>query len=140
VGRVGRAPGLTGERGGDIGPRVAGRVALVDGGRVNERLERGPRLALALAHMVELKKLEILLKGFDNLKLFVGHEGQLKQAITKEYIKDLRIITEKVVKGETVGRETEDKDPQTGGLSATYGQMQGLIYKPNNIFKNKEQT
>ena len=38
---------------------VAGRVPVVDGGAVHEWLERRPRLALALAHMVVLEVLEV---------------------------------------------------------------------------------
>lgn len=70
----------------------------------------------------------------NELRLFVGHDCQQLLGFGKQYITELRIIAERIVSGEVVGTPTEDQSDLFGGLSASYGQMSGFIYKPNNIF------
>ena len=83
-GRVRLAAPHGGKSGGHVGPRVAGRIALVDGGGVHNGLEGRARLALALAHMVELEKLVVgaAHPGLDLAIEWVhGHEAGLQVAL-----------------------------------------------------------
>jgi len=85
-------------------------------------------------YVEELHKLEKLVEGMDKLRLFVGHDCQRLSILGKQYITDVLILAEGIVAGEIVGTPTEDHSDFFGGLSASYGQMSSLIYKPNNIF------
>jgi hydroxyacylglutathione hydrolase len=84
-------------------------------------------------YIKELKKLDNILEGMEDLKLFVGHAYQRPNALGRQYINDLRYLAEKIVAGEITGTPTEDQNEITGGLTVAYGQMLALVYKPNNI-------
>lgn len=87
------------------------------------------------AYVKELHKLEKLVEGMDQLKVFVGHDCGRSLGYGKQYIKDVRILAEKIISGEIIGKPTMDKSNFFGGLSASYGQMSEFIYKPNNIYE-----
>lgn len=83
----------------------------------------------------ELCKLEKRLEKLDKLRVFVGHDCQQSLNFGKEYISDIRILAEKIVKGEITGEPTADKSELFGGLTASYGKMKDFIYKPYNVYK-----
>lgn len=89
------------------------------------------------AYVKELIKLEQHVEGMDDLKVLVGHDCQRDLGYGRQYIRDVRILAERIVSGETVGVPTEDKREIFGGLSASYGQMEAFIYKPDNIHIKK---
>lgn len=90
------------------------------------------------AYVKELYKLEERVKDMDNLQLFVGYDCQQALGFGKQYITDMRILAEKIVSGEIIGKPTENPDDFFGGLLASYGQVSALIYKPDNILENKD--
>lgn len=89
------------------------------------------------AYVNELRKLEQLVEDMDDLKVIVGHDCQRNLGYGRQYIKDVRTLAERIVSGETAGTPTEDKSEFFGGLSASYGQMEAFIYKPDNIYIKK---
>jgi glyoxylase-like metal-dependent hydrolase (beta-lactamase superfamily II) len=88
------------------------------------------------AYAKELNKLEKRVENMKDLKIFSGHDCQRFLGYGKKYITDLRILTEGIVSGDIVGKPTENPDDFFGGLSASYGLVTDLIYKPNNIYIN----
>lgn len=87
------------------------------------------------AYYEELCRLEKRLEKLDKLRIFVGHDCQRSLNFGKEYISDIRILSEKIVKGEIKGEATEDQSELFGGLTAAYGKMKDFLYKPDNVFK-----
>jgi glyoxylase-like metal-dependent hydrolase (beta-lactamase superfamily II) len=87
------------------------------------------------AYAIELRNLLKLTADMHQLRLLVGHDYQKPHELGRQYILDLLSVTEKVITGEMTGTPTPYEDEVTGGLIATYGQMQGLFYKPGNIFE-----
>jgi glyoxylase-like metal-dependent hydrolase (beta-lactamase superfamily II) len=82
-----------------------------------------------------LKKVEAKIKRFDGLTLFVGHHYQEKVPLTglngKQMYTDMRILTEKVIKGEIIGNlvYTSRGTRITEMRQAYYG-LAGLWYNP----------
>ncbi|HOB19771.1 MAG TPA: MBL fold metallo-hydrolase [Candidatus Atribacteria bacterium] len=89
------------------------------------------------AYAEELRKLEKHVEGMDGLRLYPGHDCQKNLNFGMQYIRDVRTLAEKIVSGEVTGTPTEDKSKITGGLSASYGQMIGFIYKAENIYNKR---
>lgn len=87
------------------------------------------------AYSKELSKLEKRVENMRDLKLFVGHDCQRSLGYGRQYITDMRILTEKIVAGEIIGKPTENPDDFFGGLSASYGLGSDIIYKPNNVIE-----
>lgn len=90
------------------------------------------------AYAAELRKLVDYLAEFDRLKVFVGHDCQRNLGYGMQYIKDVLACAEGIVSGEITGTPTEDKSELFGGLSASYGQMTGFIYKADKIYLRKQ--
>lgn len=86
------------------------------------------------AYARELRNLEKLVEPMNDLKIFVGHDCQRMLGFGQQYITDIRILADKILSGEIVGRPTEDKSEFFGGLTASYGQMTNFVYKSNNIY------
>lgn len=86
------------------------------------------------AYSKELYKLEKRVEEMNNLKLFVGHDCQRSLGYGRQYITDMRRLTEKIVVGEISGKPSENPDDFFGGLSASYGLISEILYKPNNIY------
>jgi glyoxylase-like metal-dependent hydrolase (beta-lactamase superfamily II) len=93
-----------------------------------------PHTSPVEAYAKELKNLEQLVKDLNELRIYVGHECNHPTGFTKQYITDIRILAEKIVSGEIIGTPTKDASVLFGGLTASYGEMSGLIYQPDNIF------
>lgn len=85
----------------------------------------------------ELEKIEDKIEGFDGLTLLVGHHYQEKIPLTgttgKQYFTDMRIVTNKVLKGELVGklafRVSQDG---TIEMRQSYYGLAGLWYNPKD--------
>lgn len=92
------------------------------------------------AYADELRNLLKLTAEMDQLRLLVGHDYQKPQELGRRYILDLLSLTEQIITGEVTGTPTPYEDEVTGGLIAEYGQMQGLYYKPDNIYMNVKTT
>jgi len=83
----------------------------------------------------EVCKLEQRVKHLDKLRIFAGHNCMSNEKYGLEYITDIKILTEKIIKGEIIGEPTDDINDFFGGLKASYGKMKELVYKPYNIYK-----
>jgi hypothetical protein len=85
-----------------------------------------------------LKRAEEKLKDLDSLTLLVGHVYQEKTPLTgtagKQIFTDMRIIAEKVLGGEVVGKTeyTMRGDVKSELRQANYG-LAGLWYNPDNL-------
>jgi hydroxyacylglutathione hydrolase len=85
-----------------------------------------------------LKKAEEKLKDLDSLTLLVGHYYQQKTPLTgtagKQLFTDMRILGEKVLSGEVVGKEeiTYRGTTKTELRQVYYG-LAGLWYNPDNL-------
>lgn len=85
----------------------------------------------------KVQNLEKRVEAMNDLKLYVGHDCQQDLGFGKQYIADMRILAERIVSGEIIGKPTENPDDFFGGLSASYGLISELIYKPDNIFTKR---
>ncbi len=83
----------------------------------------------------KLRDLEELVETMEDLRIYAGHESQHPMGFSRQYITDIRILAERIVSGEIVGTPTKDQSEIFGGLSASYGEMKGFIYKPDNILR-----
>lgn len=86
----------------------------------------------------ELCKLEKRVEDMKDLKLFVGHDCQRSLELGRQYITDMRVLTEKIVSCDILETPTENPEDFFGGLTASYGLVQQLIYKPHNIYQVKD--
>jgi len=79
-------------------------------------------------YLASVKKLEAMKDGIDTL--YLGHAEQEKVKLTRQYITDMRIVTEKVLDG------TAETSPFTmggrGGRQATYGSAT-LVFNPDRL-------
>ncbi len=79
-------------------------------------------------YLQSVKKLEAHKDGID--ELYVGHHEQEKVKLTRQYITDMRIVTEKVLDG------TAETSPyqmgNRGGRQATYGSAR-LVFHPDRL-------
>jgi hydroxyacylglutathione hydrolase len=79
-------------------------------------------------YLQSVKKLEALKDGIDTL--YVGHHEQEKVALTRQYITDMRMITEKVLDGTA---ETSPYEMGTrSGRQAAFGSAR-LIFSPDRL-------
>jgi hydroxyacylglutathione hydrolase len=79
-------------------------------------------------YLQSVKKLEALKDGID--ELYVGHHEQEKVKLTRQYITDMRTVTEKVLDGTA---ETSPYDMGTrSGRQATYGSAM-LVFNPDRL-------
>ena len=78
----------------------------------------------------ELKCLEEIVKGYDNLTILPGHIYQAMEPPGSGYIKDLHEATEKIISGEIVGVKSEFS---YGGLTVDYKSLRGFIYNPDRL-------
>jgi hypothetical protein len=75
-----------------------------------------------------VKKLETMKDAID--ELYVGHHEQETVKLTREYITDMRVVTEKVLAG-TI--ETSPYEMGTrSGRQATYGSAR-LVFNPERL-------
>jgi hydroxyacylglutathione hydrolase len=79
-------------------------------------------------YLESVKKLEALKDGIDTL--YVGHAEQEKVKLTRQYITDMRIATEKVLEGSI--ETTTFAMGGRGGRQATYGSAT-LVYSPDRL-------
>jgi glyoxylase-like metal-dependent hydrolase (beta-lactamase superfamily II) len=92
-------------------------------------------------YLAGLKKAEEKLKDLDSLTLLVGHYYQQKTPLTgtagKQLFTDMRMLSEKVLSGEIVGKSeyTLRGETKTELKQAYYG-LAGLWYNPNNMITN----
>jgi len=79
-------------------------------------------------YLQSVKKLEALKDGID--ELYVGHHEQEKVKLTRQYITDMRTVTEKVLDGtaETSPYEMGNRS----GRQATYGSAR-LVFHPDRL-------
>ena len=79
-------------------------------------------------YLQSVKKLEALKDGID--ELYVGHHEQERMKLTRQYISDMRIVTEKVLEGsiETSPYEMGNRS----GRQATFGSAR-LVYNPERL-------
>jgi hydroxyacylglutathione hydrolase len=79
-------------------------------------------------YLQSVKKLEALKDGID--ELYVGHQEQEKVKLTRQYITDMRIVTEKVLDGsaETSPYEMGNRS----GRQAKYGSAL-LVFSPDRL-------
>jgi glyoxylase-like metal-dependent hydrolase (beta-lactamase superfamily II) len=85
------------------------------------------RLPLTV-YLQSVKKLEALKDGID--ELYVGHHEQESTKLTRQYITDMRIVTENVLSGTA---ETSPYEMGTrSGRQATYGSAR-LVYHPDRL-------
>jgi len=79
-------------------------------------------------YLESVKKLEAMKDGID--ELYVGHQEQERVKLTRQYITDMRIVTEKVLEGsiETSPYEMGSRS----GRQATYGSAR-LVYHPDRV-------
>jgi hypothetical protein len=79
-------------------------------------------------YLQSVKRLEALKDGID--ELYVGHHEQEKVKLTRQYITDMRIVTEKVLDGtaETSPYEMGSR----GGRQAKYGSAL-LVFNPDRL-------
>jgi len=85
------------------------------------------RLPLTV-YLQSVKKLEALKDAIDDL--YVGHHEQERAKLTRQYISDMRIVTEKVLDGTA---ETSPYEMGTrSGRQATYGSAR-LVYHPDRL-------
>jgi glyoxylase-like metal-dependent hydrolase (beta-lactamase superfamily II) len=85
------------------------------------------------AYIKELSKLEAMIGDKKEVRLLVGHSSQKRRELGMQYLRDIRTLAEKIVSGEVTGVPTMDRNEITGGLMASYGQMEVFVYKPSNI-------
>jgi glyoxylase-like metal-dependent hydrolase (beta-lactamase superfamily II) len=79
-------------------------------------------------YLQSVKRLEALKDGID--ELYVGHHEQEKVKLTRQYITDMRIVTEKVLDGTA---ETSPYEMGTrSGRQATYGAAM-LVFNPDRL-------
>lgn len=79
-------------------------------------------------YLQSVKKLEALKDGID--ELYVGHHEQEKVKLTRQYITDMRTVTEKVLDGTA---ETSPYDMgNRSGRQATYGSAL-LVFHPDRL-------
>jgi len=89
-------------------------------------------------YLAGLKRAEEKLKGLDSLLLLTGHRYQESTPLSgiagKQLFTDMRIIAEKVLSGEVVGKTeyTVRGEVKTELRQAYYG-LAGLWYNPNNM-------
>jgi glyoxylase-like metal-dependent hydrolase (beta-lactamase superfamily II) len=92
----------------------------------------------SLANYVDvLKKVEEKIKNLDGLTLLTGHHYQEKTPLIetagKQYFTDMRIVTEKVLNGEIVGKVAYNtRGGMTTELRQAYYGLAGLWYNPND--------
>ncbi len=84
-----------------------------------------------------LRKIEAKIKDLDGLTILTGHYYQEKTPLTgatgKQFITDMRILTEKVLSGEIVGKTAYTvRNGQVRELRQAYYGLGGLWYNPNN--------
>jgi para-nitrobenzyl esterase len=85
-----------------------------------------------------LKKIEKRISNLDGLTLLVGHHYQEKTALTgtagKQLFTDMRILSEKVMSGEIIGKPAKTiRNGQTINLRQAYYGLAGLWYNPDNL-------
>ena len=78
----------------------------------------------------ELKRLEEMVKDYDNLIILPGHIYQATEPPGQRYINDLREATEKIISGEIMGVKSEF---HYGGLTVDYKSLRGYIYDPDKL-------
>jgi glyoxylase-like metal-dependent hydrolase (beta-lactamase superfamily II) len=80
------------------------------------------------AYLESVKKLEAMKDAFD--ELYVGHHEQETVKLTRQYITDMRVVTEKVLAG-TI--ETSPYEMRAfSGRQATYGSAR-LVFNPDRL-------
>jgi hydroxyacylglutathione hydrolase len=80
-------------------------------------------------YLQSVKKLEAMKDAID--ELYVGHHEQEKVKLTRQYITDMRIVTEKVLDG-TAESSPYDMPAGRGGRQAKYGSAL-LVYSPDRL-------
>ena len=77
-------------------------------------------------YLASVKRLEAMKDGID--ELYVGHHEQEKVTLTRQYITDMRIVTEKVLNG-TIDTSPYAMGGGRGGQQASFG-MATLVFSP----------
>jgi para-nitrobenzyl esterase len=80
-------------------------------------------------YLASVKKLEAMKDGID--VLYVGHHEQEKVTLVRQYITDMRIVTEKVLNG-TISSSPYPMGGGRGGQQASFG-MATLVFSPERV-------
>ena len=95
--------------------------------------------SLALEEYLEvLKRLEREVADLDDLVIYPGHYYQMREKLDKQYVTDMRVLTENLVSGKTRGVPIEDKGTKErfpNALHASLGAMYSYCYDPDKILK-----
>lgn len=85
-----------------------------------------------------LRRLEREVEDLNDLVIYPGHFYQMRERLRKQYISEMRELTENLVSGKTKGVPIEDEETTVrfpNALQASLGAMYSYCYDPDNIFK-----
>lgn len=80
-----------------------------------------------------LCELEKKIDGLDKLRILVGHAGDLGSDYQLDYFRDVKYLTKQILEGKIVGEPTKDPEGFFGGYKTSYGKVNRMIYKIENI-------
>lgn len=94
-----------------------------------------PHSTSVKAYIKALDRLDGIISGISDLRLFVGHSNQSDTELGQEYISDLRTAAGRIVSGKATGEPFLSHIKEFRGLTASYGQMKGFVYNPKHIYE-----